>query len=168
MLPNGFQIFINMTMSVEKDHSYEELQVVLTFASFEEAEEYVKAWGNHNLSPLIVRGSHRGSDKVNGRIQYLCPHGLQRKPKSKGERVHQHVHYNACPVMINVMQNRQANLWRVTKVMKVHAGHMIGRDVYGSYQKVKKLSENALQMVAEMDAVGASRRRVAAALSDKR
>ena len=50
---------------------------------------------------------------------------------------------------------------------KIHNGHMVGRDVYGSYQKVRKMSDADHQMIIELEAVGASRRRVASALSDK-
>ena len=44
---------------------------------------------------------------------------------------------------------------------------MLGAEVYGSYQKVKKLDEQDIQVVTELEGVGASRRRVASALSDK-
>ena len=52
--------------------------------------------------------------------------------------------------MVNVMQNRQENKWKVTKVIKEHTGHMIGPDVYGSYQKVRQMSDNDLQMITEL------------------
>merc|ERR1719318_602931 len=44
---------------------------------------------------------------------------------------------------------------------------MIGPAIYGSYQKVRKLSDEDLRKIQELDSVGASRRRVASALSDR-
>ena len=69
--------------------------------------------------------------------------------------------------MVNVTQKRQDNTWRITKVIKTHNGHMVGRDVYGSYQKIRRMSDMDHQFITELDAVGASRRRVASALGDK-
>ena len=153
-------------MSIDKDLSFDCLTEGLQFASLEVAEEYVRSWCDQNHFPLIIRSSFKGNEKQNGRIQYCCPHGIQRKSKTKGERPLQHVQYSACLAMVNVVQNRQANCWRVTKMQKKHNGHMVGPSIYGSYQKVRKMNDEDLQMIQELEAVGASRCRVASALSD--
>ena len=161
-------VIISKYFQMESDddivtHLYEGLQ----FSSFDVAQDYISRWCAKNHSPLIIRGSYRGSDKVNGRIQYSCPHGIQRKSKNTGERPLQHVNFTDCPAMVNVMQHRASNCWRITKLCKDHKGHMMGPAVYGSYQNVRKLSDDHLQMVQDLEAVGASRRRVASVLSDK-
>ena len=154
-------------MSIDIDLGFDCLSEGLQFNNLEVAEKYIQSWCDQNLFPLIIRSSYKGDEKHNGRIQYSCPHGIQRKSKAKGERPLQHVQYSACPAMVNVVQNRQANCWRVTKVEKRHEGHMIGPAIYGSYQKVRKMSDEDLQLIQELESVGASRRRVASALSDK-
>ena len=63
--------------------------------------------------------------------------------------------------MINVNQDRKNNTWSITKVVNKHLGHMIGPEVYGGYQNVRKMTEDDVQFVNELDAVGASRRRIA-------
>ena len=75
--------------------------------------------------------------------------------------------YTGCGATVMIVQNRQANCWKVTKVQKEHNGHMIGREVYGTYQKVRKMSDADIQMISDLEGVGASRRRIASALSDK-
>ena len=151
----------------EEDLSFEKLSEGLTFNSCEVASKFIDAWCDHNLSPLRIRSSFKGTDKINGRLQFICPHGIQRKTKQKGERPLQHVHYSACLAMINIVENKPGNYWKVTKLNVVHNGHMLGPEVYGSYQKVRKMSDNEIQMINDFDGVGASRRRVASALSDK-
>ena len=145
----------------------EDLEVGMQFASYEAAQDFINKWCAKNYSPFVLRGSFRGSEKVNGRLQYSCPHGIQRKSKNTGERPLQHVHFTDCPAMLNIMQNRAGKIWIVIKPETHHRGHMQGPEVYGSYQKVRKLSEGDLQMVQDLEAVGASRRRVASVLSDK-
>ena len=154
-------------MSNDIDLSFDCLSEGLQFNSLEVAEKYVQSWCDEHLFPLIIRSSFKGNENQNGRIQFCCPHGVLRKSKTKGERPLQHVQYSACPAMLNVVQNRQGNCWRVTKVKKKHEGHMLGPAIYGSYQKVRKMSDEDLRMIQELESVGASRRRVASALSDK-
>ena len=135
--------------------------------SLDAATKFVNSWADENRSPFIIRSSWKGNEKANGRIQFQCPHGVDRDSRSKGTRPLQHVLYTNCPVMINVVQSRKENVWRVTKLIKKHEGHMLGPEVYGTYQKVRKLQPKDLQEIASLDGVGASRRRVASTLSDK-
>ena len=69
--------------------------------------------------------------------------------------------------MINVNQDRKNNTWSITKVVNKHLGHMIGPEVYGGYQNVRKMTEDDVQFVNELDAVGASRRRIAERMGQK-
>jgi hypothetical protein len=46
-------------------------------------------------------------------------------------------------------------------------GYTIHNLAYGAYQKVRKLKEKDLEVIADLDAVGAARRRVASAVSEK-
>ena len=147
--------------------AFQDLYVGKVFKTSEEVEQFVKNWGARHLSPFIVRSSFKSNDKSNGRIQYSCPHAVNCYTRSKGDRKLQHVLYSKCPAMINVVQNRQEGTYRVTKLDKNHEGHMLGPEVYGSYQKVRKLKEKDLEVIAHLDAVGAARRRVASAVSEK-
>ena len=99
--------------------------------------------------------------------KFGCPHAVNRDTRSKGDRKLQYVLYSKCPAMINVVKNRNEGTWRVTKLEKNHKGHMLGPEVYGSYQKVRKLKEKDLEVIADLDGVGAARRRVASAVSEK-
>ena len=154
-------------MSEDTDLSFQNLEKGLSFCTKEDAEKYMKLWCDKHLFPLVVRGSFKGTETINGRIQYTCPHGVQRKTISTGERPLQHVLYTGCLAMVTITQNRQGNVWWVSKVHKEHSGHMCGAEVYGSYQTNKKMSDKDYQMITELESVGASRRRVASALSDK-
>ena len=131
-------------MSIDIDLGFDCLSEGLQFNYLEVAEKYIQSWCDQNLFPLIIRSSYKGDEKHNWRIQYSCPHGIQRKSKAKGERPLQHVQYSACPAMVNVVQNRQANCWRVTEVEKRHEGHMIGPAICSSYQKARKMSNEDL------------------------
>ena len=86
--------------------AFQDLYVGKVFKTSEEVEQFVKNWGARHLSPFIVRSSFKGDDKSNGRIQYNCPHAVNRDSRSKGDRKLQHVLYLKCPAMINVVQNR--------------------------------------------------------------
>ena len=146
---------------------FHDLDLGKVFKNIEDADQFMKNWGAKHLSPFIVRSSFKGDLKNNGRIQYCCPHAVNRDSRSKGARKLQHVMFSKCPAMINIVQNRKEDTWRVTKVEKNHEGHMLGREVYGSYQKIRKLKEQDLEVIAGLDGVGAARRRVAAAVSEK-
>ena len=146
---------------------YHDLEEGKLFRTTEEVDQFVKNWGAKHISPFIIRSSFKGNEKANGRIQYQCPHAVNRDTRSKGDRPLQHVMYSRCPAMINVVQNRKEGIWRVTKLIKSHEGHMLGPDVYGTYQKVRKLKEKDIKSIADLDGVGAARRRVASALSEK-
>ena len=104
-------------------HEMDDLKEGLTFASYELVDSFVKKWSDKNLSPLIIRSSFRGNEDKNGRIQYVCPHGIERTTKSKGGRPKQHVMYTNCTALINVNQSRKDNTWKVTKVITKHRGH---------------------------------------------
>ena len=142
-------------MASGDDYSFDKLSEGLQFTTRGVAEEFISAWCAKNFSPLIVRGSSNGNEKQNGRIQYSCPHGMQRKSKTKGERPLQHLQYTACSAMVNIVQNRGANCWRITKLCKKHNGHMLGPAIYGSYQKVRKMSDADIQTVQDLEGLGA-------------
>ena len=141
---------IKALLIIPNDVGFDKLKNGLEFHSADEAEDYLKLWSAENFSPFIIRGSFRGNETTNGRIQFACPHGIQRKVKYKDKQHRQHHLCSGCCTMVNVMQNRQENKWKVTKVIKEHTGHMIGPDVYGSYQKVRQMSDNDLQMITEL------------------
>ena len=79
----------------------------LKFGSVEDVDKNVKEWSDANLSPFIIRSSFSGNENSNGRIQYVCPYGVERTSKFRGGRPRQHVMHTDCPVRINVNQNRK-------------------------------------------------------------
>ena len=81
------------------------MKVGLTFASYDLVDTFVKKWSDKNVSPLIIRSSFRGNQNSKGRIQYVCPHGVERTTKSEGGRPKQHVMYTNCHALINVNQS---------------------------------------------------------------
>ena len=44
---------------------------------------------------------------------------------------------------------------------------MLGPDVFGGYQNVRKISEDDIKFVTELDGVGAARRRIAERMGQK-
>ena len=64
-------------------HEMDDLKEGLTFASYELVDSFVKKWSDKNLSPLIIRSSFRGNEDSNGRIQYVCPHGMKELPNPR-------------------------------------------------------------------------------------
>ena len=48
-----------------------------------------------------------------------------------------------------------------------HQGHKLGPEVFGGYQDVRKLATEDIQFINELDAVGASRRRIAERIGQK-
>ena len=103
----------------------------LTFKSYDDVDTFIKKWSAEQMSPLITRSSFRGNENTNGRIQYVCPHGVERKSKSKGARPKQHVMYTNCAFAVNVNENRKKKVWTITKLNTRHPGHMLRPDVYG-------------------------------------
>ena len=138
----------------------------LSFESYE-VDSFIQKWSVDCFSPVIKRSSFRGHDKVNGRIQYMCPHGVERQPRSKGARPRQHILFTNCPFVINVNENRKTNRWIVSKMNLKHQGHKLGPEVFGGYQDVRKLATEDIQFINELDAVGASRRRIAERIGQK-
>ena len=130
----------------------------LFFGSYEEVDTFVKKWSADYFSPLIIRSSFRGHEKANGRLHYCCPHGVERQSRAKGDRPRQHVLFTNCPFVIHVNENRQTKRWTISKV---------NPDVYGGYQNVRKMSDEDVKFMNELDAVGASRRRIAERMGDK-
>ena len=139
----------------------------LSFESYEEVDTFVQKWSVDCFSPVIKRSSFRGHDKTNGRIQYVCPHGVERQSRSKGGRPRQHVLFTNCPFVINVNENRKLGKWMIGKLNLKHQGHMLGPEVFGGYQNVRKLATEDIQFINELDAVGASRRRIAERIGQK-
>jgi hypothetical protein len=80
--------------------AFQDLYVGKEFKTSEEVEQFVKNLGARHRSPF------KGDDKSNGRIQYNCPHAVNRDTRSKGDRKLQRILYSKCPAMINVVQNR--------------------------------------------------------------
>ena len=139
----------------------------VTFPSFEEADAFIKEWSADQMSPIITRSSFRGNERSNGRIQYVCPHGVERTTRSKGGRPRQHVLYTNCPFLVNINENRKNQTWKITKLVTKHQGHMLGPDVFGGYQNIRKMSEDDIKFVNELDGVGAARRRIAERMGQK-
>ena len=65
---------------------YDELKVGKYFGNVDEVEQFVANWGSKNVSPFVIRSSFKGNEKSNGRLQYACPHAVDRKSRSKGDR----------------------------------------------------------------------------------
>ena len=147
-------------------YTYDELSNGLAFQSFVEATEYMKKWCDSHKSPFIKRDSCKGSATKAGRIMYQCPHGTKRKYKETLVRERQSVNYTACEARVHVHESVKDRIYRVTSCVKVHSGHMVGEDVYGSYPTVRVMSEATKKKVIELENVGASRRRVAATIGD--
>jgi hypothetical protein len=146
---------------------YDELQIGLTFGGFEEAESYIKRWCDVNKLPLIKRDSCRDSETRPGRILYECPHRTKRKYSTAGVRERQHVNFTACESHVNIYQSMKDKLFKVTKCIKDHTGHLTGSSVYGSYPTVRIMSESTQNKVNQLEGVGASRRRVADVIGEE-
>jgi hypothetical protein len=58
-------------------------------------------------------------------------------------------------------------LFKVTKCIKDHTGHLTGSSVYGSYPTVRIMSESTQNKVNQLEGVGASRRRVADVIGEE-
>ena len=117
-----------------------------------------------NFQSLVVKKMEYGS---NERIQYVCPHGVVRTTSSKGGHPRQHVLYTNCPFLVNINENRKNQTWKITKLVTKHQGHMLGPDVFGGYQNIRKMSEDDIQFVNELDGVGAARRHIAERMGQK-
>ena len=149
-------------------YAFDELEVGMSFANYDDACIYIRKWCDENKMPLVKRDSCRGdAPGVSGRILYQCPHAINRKSKSKGMRKLQSVNFTACKFKVNIYESKKHGDFRVTYCHKNHDGHLVGDFVYGSYPTVRTMSETTKQKVAEFDAVGASRRRIADVISDE-
>ena len=133
----------------------------LSFESYEEVGTFVQKWGVDCFLPVIKRSSFRGHEKTNGRIQYFFPSGVERQFRFKGARPRQHVPFTNCPFVINVNKNRKLGKWMICKLNLKHQGHMLGPEVFGGYQTVRKLATEDIQFINELDDVVASSRRIA-------
>ena len=141
--------------------AYEDLEVGKLFGTLEEAASYIKEWCDKNDCPLIVRDSSKKRDTSPGHLRYLCPHAYKRIGKSKAERPKQHVHYSACQSQVNIWYSNKEEMYRVTKCIKVHQGHLVGAEIYRSYRTVRKLTSPSKNLIKELDNAGASHRCVA-------
>ena len=63
--------------------------------------------------------------------------------------------------MINVNKNSKLGKWMICKLNLKHQGHMLGPEVFGGYQNVRKLATEDIQFINELDDVVASSRRIA-------
>ena len=60
---------------------YDELQVGLSFTSYDAACDYIKNWTDSNKLPLVKRDTSRGNEKTPGRLLFECPHAIKRRYK---------------------------------------------------------------------------------------
>ena len=70
----------------------------LKFGAHKDVDKYVKEWSDANLSPFIIRSSFRGNENSNGRIQYVCPHGVDLNSLTE-------IVFDAQPLFPNPMQS---------------------------------------------------------------
>ena len=145
------------------------LTVGKTFNTFEDAKKFVKMWCSRSFSPMVVNSSRISTEKKKGRgrILFVCPHGVNRKSKSTGVRPKQNVMFTNCSARINIYEQADSNVWIVTYMNNVHTGHLVGRDVYGTYSTVRKLYCEDEKFMMDLHGAGASNRCIARVLSDK-
>lgn len=143
------------------------LHVGKLFNTMNEARSFVKIWSDKNLSPMIIKSSSKGSDTKNGRILYACPHGIQRKISSTGQRPKQNVLFCDCRANIYINEQRISRKWVVTSLNEVHTGHMTGPDVYGTYLNVRKMSPEDEDFLMNLHSAGAANRCSASVLSQR-
>ena len=148
-------------------YTYDELSKGLAFKSFVEATNYMKSWCDSNKLPFIIRDSCKGTESKPGRILFECPHGTKRKYKKTLARERQSVNYTACEARVNIFESMKDRLYKVTNCVKVHSGHMVGEEVYGSYPTVRVMSKETKKKLMELEKVGASRRRVADVIGEE-
>ena len=145
---------------------YDELQVGLSFTSYDAACDYIKNWTDSNKLPLVKRDTSRGNEKTPGRLLFECPHAIKRRYKSKGAREKRSVNYTACNSRVNIYESKRDGVFRVTLCIKEHDGHLTGEAVYGSYPTVRAMTPTTKQKIMQLESVGASRRRVADLMSE--
>ena len=145
---------------------YDELQVGLSFSSYDAACDYIKKWTDSNKLPLVKRDTSRGNEKTQGRLLFECPHAIKRRYKSKGAREKRSVNYTACNSRVNIYESKGEGVFRVTLCIKEHDGHLTGEAVYGRYPTVRAMTPTTKQKILQLESVGASRRRVADLMSE--
>ena len=146
---------------------FEELQIGISFHNYVEAETYMRKWCDKNKLPMIKRDSFKGSEIRPGRILFECPHRTKRKQKVKGVRKRQHLNFTNCESQVSLYQSLSDGVFKVTKCIKTHCGHLTGDSVYGSYPTVRVLTEGGTQKLNQLEGIGASRRRVAEVMGEE-
>ena len=148
----------------------QDLKVGVTFPSFDGALQSVKEWCDSNYEPFVKRSTNRGTFDDDGdrpgQIQMYCTHGIERKSKATSVRPLQRVYFTGCKARIYINQ-KDKDVWVVTKADLEHKGHMLGPDVYHSYSHVKKITPENEKYVEEMMEVNAAPRNIAKCLSHK-
>ena len=78
----------------------------------------------------------------------------------------QRVNYTGCPA--RVLINQQASgMRKITTAVNHHDGHIIAKDVYNSYQHVKKLKPEHFKYVEDLMKVHAPLRNIVSCLSNE-
>ena len=103
-----------------------------------------------------------------GRIRFLCTHGVKRRYKATEARPIQRVNYTACHAGLNINQQTDGS-WRIgLKVILDHTGHTVGPDIYSTYQFVKHLTKEDINLVADLEKAKAKPRKIAQVLTERK
>ena len=146
------------------------LEVGCQFATEEEAISKLEDWSYQNKIS-IVKASRLKEKFVNGKFQgavriFRCPHGIERKSKSKGIRCKQSVNYTGCKFCIRITEKEDKS-WRITSMNSEHYGHETTQQNFFIHQNNRKLTPEDRQFVIDMMQGNASNPNMAAALSQR-
>ena len=113
------------------------------------------------LKEKFVNGIFQGTVRI-----FRCPHGIERKSKSKGIRCKQSVNYTGCKFCIRITEKEDKS-WRITSMNSEHYGHETTQQNFFIHQNNRKLTPEDRQFVIDMMQGNASNPNMAAALSQR-
>ena len=119
---------------------------------------------------MVKRSTSKGTYDENGdksgKNQLYCTHGIVRKSTATSIRPIQRVNHTGCPCRIYINQHK-IGVWKITKAVLNHTGHLLGAEVYSSYSHVKKLNKDDEEYVKGLMEARAAPRNIASCLSHR-
>ena len=146
------------------------LEIGCHFSTEEEAITKLEDWSYQNKIS-IVKATRIKEKIVNGKFQgairiFKCPHGIERKSKSKGIRCKQSVNFTGCKFSIRITEKEDKS-WLVTGFNSEHSGYETSQQNFFIHQNNRKLSPDDRQFLIDMMKGNASNPNMAAALSQR-
>ena len=154
----------------DEESSVDWLKVGSIFSSEKEAIEKLDEW-SFQCKTSIVKAVTSKEEHKNGKTKaafrvFKCPHGLNRKSKSKGVRVKQAVNYTGCKFSLRIV-GKDDGKWEVTAFNPDHSGHESSQGNYFMHQNNRKLTPEDRQFVKDMMLGNSSNSNMASALSQR-